>query len=326
LFEGQNSFVHFVADENDHFGRQLNSWAAPDISLATPEPDFGFVHRSVDGAEIYFIANTGNQRINTVARFRRDFSRAEVEPEWWDPYSGAVYPSTDAANVEERSQSMTIKLEPYESRVLVFSTRKPPASATSQVSRPLPSPIDWSEGWKVSFGDTGKEIQMDHLRSWTDDEKTRYFSGLATYVKTVLIPNGVLDRSLELRLDFGEGSVVPFAKPTGNGIRAWMEAPVREAAVVYVNGKRAGSVWHPPYAVDVTNFLHSGENEIRVVVGNLAINELAGRSLPDYRLLNLRYGARFTAEDMKDIQPVPAGILGHIHLVAQSAQHVSPAN
>jgi len=94
-------------------------------------------------------------------------------------------------------------------------------------------------------------------------------------------------------------------------------SPVREAATVYINGSLAGSVWRPPYEVDVTKLLHAGDNRIRVVVGNLAINELAGQSLPDYRLLNLRYGVRFEAQDMQNLQPLPAGLLGPIHLVAR---------
>ena len=41
----------------------------------------------------------------------------------------------------------------------------------------------------------------------------------------------------------------------------------------------------------------------------------AGRSLPSYRLLNLRYGVRFEPQDMDKVQPVPAGLLGPIQLV-----------
>jgi hypothetical protein len=78
--------------------------------------------------------------------------------------------------------------------------------------------------------------------------------------------------------------------------------------------------------VDVTKLLRAGQNEIRVVVGNSAINELAGRSLPDYKLLNLRYGERATPQDMKDLQPLPSGILGHVRLVAARAQIVVPVN
>jgi len=92
---------------------------------------------------------------------------------------------------------------------------------------------------------------------------------------------------------------------------------VREAAVVYVNGQRAGSVWHPPYEIDVTNQLHAGENTLRIVVANLAINALAAQPLPDYRGMISKYGDRFQDQDMKNIQPLPAGILGPVRIVAR---------
>ncbi len=47
------------------------------------------------------------------------------------------------------------------------------------------------------------------------------------------------------------------------------------------------------------------------------MNYMAGHSLPDYRLLNLRYGERFQAQDMDKIQALPSGLLGTVRLVAQ---------
>ncbi|HVH70368.1 MAG TPA: glycoside hydrolase, partial [Candidatus Dormibacteraeota bacterium] len=102
--------------------------------------------------------------------------------------------------------------------------------------------------------------------------------------------------------------------------RAWLESPVREAAQVDVNDNRAGSVWLPPYEVEVTKFAHSGANHLRIVVGNLAINEMAGRALPDHRLLYDRYGVRFADQDLTDLQPLPSGILGTLELVARPAE------
>ena len=101
-------------------------------------------------------------------------------------------------------------------------------------------------------------------------------------------------------------------------MRALLEGPVREAAVVTVNGRRAGAVWCPPYSVDVTELLKSGENTLRIQVGNTAINHMAGRALPDYRLLNLRYGERFQPQDMDKVQPVPSGLLGPIRLISKA--------
>ena len=61
--------------------------------------------------------------------------------------------------------------------------------------------------------------------------------------------------------------------------------------------------------------MKAGKNELRVVVGNTAINELAGRSLPDYRLLYARYGKLFEPQGMKDLEPLPSGMLGRVTLI-----------
>jgi hypothetical protein len=95
------------------------------------------------------------------------------------------------------------------------------------------------------------------------------------------------------------------------------EGPVREAAVVYVNGKRAGAVWCAPYQVDVSGLLKDGANTLRIVVANTAVNLLAKGHLPDYSSLNAKYGERFQAQDMSAVQPVPSGLLGPIKLVAK---------
>jgi len=61
--------------------------------------------------------------------------------------------------------------------------------------------------------------------------------------------------------------------------------------------------------------VRAGSNELKIVVANTAINELAGRAAPDYRLLNLRYGEKFTPQDMDHLEPLPSGILGPLRLV-----------
>jgi hypothetical protein len=155
---------------------------------------------------------------------------------------------------------------------------------------------------------------MDTLSSWTENEETRFFSGQVIYEKNLPIPASLLQDGLKLRLDFGEGQPVPGQRPDSR-VQAWLDAPIREAAVVYINGRRAGAVWCPPFSLDISGLLTPGANIIRVVTGNLAINHLAGRALPDYRLLNLRYGVRFEPQDMKDLKPLPAGLLGPIRLL-----------
>ena len=126
----------------------------------------------------------------------------------------------------------------------------------------------------------------------------------------MILPESMLRDASSVRLDFGQGQ--PLEEVPGNspGMRAWLDGPVREAAVVVVNDRRAGSVWCPPYSLDVTGFLRAGENRIKIMVANTAINHMAGRSLADYRLLRQRYGTRFEPQDTDKIQPLPSGLLG----------------
>ena len=205
--------------------------------------------------------------------------------------------------------------------MLVFSKRKlsAPSAPSAKV---VPTPLDLSGDWRVSFGGDGKPSLMDRLRSWTENEETRYFSGQATYEKELSVPESMLQPGLTVRLDLGVGQPTPV-QPIKAGMQVWFDAPVREAAVVYINDRRVGSVWCPPYSLDVTGMLRRGENRIRIVVGNLALNYMAGRRLPDYRLLNLRYGERFQAQDMDKVQVMPAGLLGPIRLTV-AAKAIGP--
>jgi hypothetical protein len=161
----------------------------------------------------------------------------------------------------------------------------------------------------VTFPGIKYSVQMPSLKSWTEDAATKFYSGEAVYEKDFSLP--AVSSGSSVFLDFGEGTVVPEA-PLRNGMRAFLESPIREAAVVIVNGKQAGYVWYPPYRVNITALLHPGRNHVEIRVGNLAINTLAGRDLPNYRLLHTRYGERFTPQDMENLEPLPSGITGPV--------------
>jgi hypothetical protein len=313
LFEGQSPAATFVEDENLQFMKKLTGLLQPDVSFSSSVPDIGFVHRTVGDAEIYFLANTANVGQSVNATYRAQNSQAE----WWDPISGSI--SSAKAVSEKQPSTIQLDLEPYASRVLVFSKANRPSPIARRASHALPPAIDLSSGWQVTFPEENKPERVDHLRSWTENDETRYFSGQATYEKEMDVPGEMLRTGVGVRLDFGEGQPVP-PQPLKSGMRAWFDAPVREAAVVYINDRRAGSLWCPPYSLDVSGFLRPGANKIKVIVGNLAVNNMAGHSLPDYRLLNLRYGARFQAQDMDQVRPVPSGLLGPIRLIPARGQ------
>jgi len=269
--------------------QSVHARLAPDVATA---PEIGVVHRKLDYADVYFLVNTSNKPVDAEAKFRVNWKYAE----WWDPMTGDAKPT--------RANKGRIQFAPYESRVLAFSNR---ATLESPLDFfPSGEPPDVSRGWKVTF--TGKTpVEMDTLRSWPAD-----YTGIATYEKAVTIK----EKGRGMFLSFGEGTPVTPEKRT-NGMRAWFEGPVREAAVVYLNGQRAGSVWSAPYQVDISKQLRSGENRFRIVVANLAFNKLAQGPLPDYKLLNALYGVRFQAQDLENLKPLDSGLPGSIRLISR---------
>jgi hypothetical protein len=98
-------------------------------------------------------------------------------------------------------------------------------------------------------------------------------------------------------------------------MQTWFDPPIREAAVIYINSQKAGSLWCPPYRLDIRRLLKVGRNDVRILIGNTALNYMAGRKLPDYKLLNLRYGERFQAQDMDKVQPISSGMIGAPKLI-----------
>jgi hypothetical protein len=100
-------------------------------------------------------------------------------------------------------------------------------------------------------------------------------------------------------------------------MHAYYDPPVREAAIVFINGKRAGSLWHPPYRLDVTPYLRAGQNRIDIHVYNTAINAWAALPPHDYKPLIAKYGDRFQVQDLDKVQPVSSGLLGSVHLVGE---------
>jgi len=184
----------------------------------------------------------------------------------------------------------------------------------------VPQPVDLSAGWTVRFGTNSAPVTMDTLASWTTIPDKINFSGVATYEKTVVVAPGMLQAGLSVSLDFGKGTI-PQERGGGQGYHASLDGPIREAAVIYINDQRAGSVWCPPYSIDVTGKLKAGENKIRVEVANLAINYMAGIKLPnyDYEGVTRQFGNRFQPQNLNLIQPLPSGLLGPVRLVAAAA-------
>jgi hypothetical protein len=291
-----------LVERTSDLGAAIRGVLKPDVAIDPVAPEVGFIHRKLTDADIYFVANTDNRPHEFTATFRTERSAAE----WWDPFSGKFAGAGSGPTLK-------MSLAPYESRVVVFSDHSMGREAKG--SGTVFAPIDLSHDWKVSFDKSGSSETMQTLHSWADDAAGKYYSGTATYTRTVELAENVA-RAGDAALDFGVGTPVERAQLNLPGMRTWFDSPVRDAAVVYVNGKLAGSVWHPPLTLPIGALLHPGANELKIVVANTAINELAGRAPADYRLLWLRYGKRFAPQDTDHLEPLPSGLLGPLRIVA----------
>jgi hypothetical protein len=316
LFSGPTAKGLVISE--DALAQTLQSKLRPDVTYAKAEPYLGFVHRHTSAGEVYFLANTSNSTISDTAILRVD----GLQPEWWNPVTGVVTPAI-VAQKYAGATAIAVTLAPYDAQFLVFTSQRTMAAAPVNSSGVI---ADLSQGWDVTFKNASPEADpapahFDALHSWADDAATQYFSGVATYTKQFTLTSGQLAPGAPICVDFGPGQPATVAGGT-QGMRANFQPPVGDAAVVYVNGQRAGAVWCPPYTVDVTKFLKAGANEIRIAVANRATNYMADlqhHPLPDYSALNANrtYGGnRFGAQDMNRIEVLPSGLLGSVRLVS----------
>jgi hypothetical protein len=280
----------------------------PDVEATGHTAGLGFIHRKLSNSDVYYVVNSSNQPINGAIRFRStDTSLQSLSPDSGSVISSAVNPSGSA---------VPLQLAPYESRVFVLAGDAASAPTVKAASRNTAPTLlaDLSSGWQLSFVGTASTQTVDHPVSWTELEGRKYYSGEAVYTRNYSATQP-LTSNARVFLDFGEGTPTTDNRPPqAPGVHALLDPPIREAAIVFVNGLRAGSLWHAPYRIEIARLLHPGENRIEVHVYNTAINELAGQPHYDYTALNAKYGKRFEPQDMDHLQPVPSGLLGPIHL------------
>jgi hypothetical protein len=322
----KGSFI--VADDLKALVKDMRDVAKPDLDLGNSDEagrgPIGFIRRKLKDADIYFVANTSNEPM----RFTATFATQHPHGESIDPDSGA------GAALGSKTE---VQLAPYESRIFVFSAANASAdSKRAPETRGKTHDIaDLSNDWKLLFTATGKSEIEAKLKDWTADPATLHYSGEVVYTRDVKLttlsaspifleidggsaiagaPNAVTQEHVVRGAD---GMPNPLVTGTGPGMHAWFDPPVREVAVVVINGKPAGTLWHPPYRLDVSSLLKAGDNRIEMHVYNTALNAWSALPPHDYGPLKAKYGDRFQMQDIDKVKPIPSGILGTIHLVTQ---------
>jgi len=225
-----------------------------------PSEDLDYIHRHSGDTDIYFIRNTSGEYFSGDCSFRiRD-----KYPELWDPSTGKQFGVEEFREADGRT-NITLELDPNASVFVVFTEklRPLPVFPKKSVVNYETMPIDGS--WRLTFPEgwgAPPEAIFDRLISWTEseDEGIKYFSGTASYHKTIIIPEELIENNVSIELNLGE---------------------VCDVAEVYLNGQSAGILWKEPYRLDITDMVQTGENELKVEIVNQWINRLTGDMLSD---------------------------------------------
>jgi len=265
--------------------------AAPDFEYTRPreDTDLMFVHRRAPDGDIYWVSNTNVRREVLDASFRA----TGKAPELWHADTGLIEPAS--YSMADGRTTVPLRLGPRDAVFVVFRL---PSEA---VLRLLPDRAEATlagvtGGWNVVF-QAGRgapdSIRLDSLGSWSEsaDEGVKYFSGTATYTKTIQTPADWFKEGTELWLDLGD---------------------VKNIAEVAVNDQPLGILWRAPFRVNVTPALKPGANVLEIRVTNLWVNRLIGDQQPGAAKKYTYTALQFYRADSPLL---PSGLIGPVRIV-----------
>lgn len=316
--------------------------------------------RQTKNETLIFVANTADQPKTFTASFRITGKR----PELWDAENGSIRFAPVWRQKDGRTE-VDLTLNAYRSIFVVFRDSPLPAdhvvsfmpeasgitltatpdgkvsTSSSSATRaelifasgkresvtipspPAPTPLKGL--WQVLLDspvDQKHSITLPGLISLTShtDPAVKYFSGTATYSKRFQIS----DLKSQIHLNLGK---------------------VHDLAHVTVNGKDLGVLWQPPFTMDISSALKTGENLLEIAVTNTWHNRLVGdeqfpadfewgedraekghamKAYPEWFLKNQprpEQGRKAFVTwyyHRKDTPLLPAGLIGPVTLVPQS--------
>jgi hypothetical protein len=253
-----------------------------------------WLQRQGDDYDLFLLHNASSDNlVHQIFSFR-----AHGCLEIWNAHTGKVEPVP--YRLEGNRAEANIEIGPKESRLVVIRRDKP-ATGLAAIPHPAATAIMNIDGkWRVTFqhidGRKPIERSFTKLIDWTEIPDLEHFSGRAFYRTQFSLPSVPQGKVL---LDLGK---------------------VCDVASVAINGKQAGTVFEPPFQVDVTGLAHLGENKLLVSVANRAENAIADAAAtwkgpgkwPGYFFVNRDY----KQYDPSRAQVHPSGLLGPVRLLA----------
>ena len=246
-----------------------------------------WIHRSAEGAEIYYISNQTDETVQASSSFRV----AGLQPELWNPVTAG---HRDLPDFKSENGKTVVPLEfaPRESYFIVFRKK---------ATAPVKNPINFVR--KKTIGELGgawtayfdqkwgapDSVVFEKLEDWTKRPETgiKYYSGTARYRKVFDVPQYANNAPVFLNL-----------------------GAFNALAVVKLNGESLGLVWAEPHQVEISKFLKAKGNVLEIEITNTWNNRLVGdAALPAEKRLT-----HATTSPDANAPLMPSGLLGPVIL------------
>jgi hypothetical protein len=262
----------------------------PDVTVvnkaAVKASHISFTHRVYGNTHIYFVSNQSGKNIQPQLLFRQSGVPIILDPVTVQSQIPAYAKTNTAQNVVE------LNLAANESKFIVF-TEAPEKSivqkAPASISNTQPTLFD--KQWKIYFdsslGGPSLPLKTETLSDISKNENpaVKYYSGSMRYQNTFRV-NDVTKTSIGF-------------------------AEIHDIATVYVNGIDCGTIWTPPYVLDISKAVRKGNNSIEIVVSNTWHNRLLGDAAKpnSERVTYTAYPFDFSKNKLQ-----PAGIIGEVKI------------
>jgi len=248
-----------------------------------------WTHRKYGDTDIYFISNQTNEEQAFRVKFRVKGKSLEL----WDAVNGKI----NELQLGVGNGSYFIGMAPGESSFFVFRRQVP--ITNNAFSRSSEKSLLLKQ-WKIQFdknsGGPEKPVEVNELKSWTQlaDSSLKYYSGTAIYSSSF------------------DPIVIGWKGNTGMATATINFDSIYNIATVKVNGIDCGTLWAPPYNIDITKALKTGKNNIEIEVANTWHNRLIGDNLLP---LDKRMTWTTAPFRLKDKPVLPAGLVGEVKLI-----------
>jgi hypothetical protein len=304
------------------------------------EPDFksdkklNWIHRSIDGADVYFVATGVEQPVNAICSFRV----SGRQPELWDPETGSMLRIPGYRVGSNGCTELAMEFGPSGAAFVVFRDKADPAQQVLRVTRdgvPIveaaqtpatPAALDLVQGTVSQAGVYELQTAANSKRRFEVTALPEPLELAGPWQLTFPPQWGAPDKvTLDKLVSWSQhpdpgvkyfSGTAEYSKQfdvapgmTGNERRLYLDlGNVAVMAQVKLNGKDLGILWKAPFRIEITDAVKSGANTLQVSVVNLWINRMIGDEfLPSDCELNADGSLRAWPAWLLEGKPNPSG-------------------